>query len=533
MSYSFTEKKRIRKSFAKQKTGLHVPYLLAMQEESYEEFLQKDIIPSKRQNVGLQKAFNDIFPIISNNTLIRLDFISYSLTNPVFEVRECLLRGASYAGKLHAKVRLTVYARDSDHKNILHSAEENVYMGEIPFMTESGSFIINGNERVVVSQLHRSPGVYFEHDGGKNHAANKLLYSARIIPYRGSWLDLEFDAKDLIYFRIDKRRKMDVTLLLKAIGFTRDEMLDLLYDKDKYTIKKGKIHKNIVPERLKGEVARFDVMDKDGNLIIARDKKITTKNVRDLEKSGLKDIIVPVDDLIGRILSSDLLDLETGEVIARSNTIITEEIIKQVIESGVGSIETLYVNDLEHGSYLADTLRNEENSKETAENTIEAVHQIYKMMRPGEPYSEEIANTVFNRTFFSPETYDLSLVGRFKFNSRTYLSELDGKTPAWFKRLLEKAAKDVNNESVLLSPTDILVSLAILIELRNGRGIIDDIDHLGNRRIRGVGELVENQFRLGLSRIDKAVKDKLTQALEEKDLMPNKLISAKPITSSL
>lgn len=533
MSYSFTEKKRIRKSFAKQKTSLKVPYLLAMQEESYNEFLQKDITPSKRQNIGLQKAFNDIFPIISNNTLIRLDFISYSLTEPVFDVRECLLRGASYSGKLHAKVRLSVYARDTDHKTILHSAEENVYMGEIPFMTESGSFVINGNERVVVSQLHRSPGTYFEHDGGKNHAANKLLYSARIIPYRGSWLDLEFDAKDLIYFRIDKRRKMDVTLLLKAIGFTRDDMLDLLYDKDTYTIKKGKIHKSIVPERLKGEVARFDIKDKDGNLIVAKDKKITMKNIRDLEQAGLKDIIVPMDELIGRILSTDLLDLETGEVIAKSNTILTEEIVKQAVESGIKAIETLYVNDLEHGSYLADTLRNEENSKETAENAVEAIHQIYKMMRPGEPYSEEIANTVFMRTFFSTETYDLSLVGRFKFNSRTYLSELDAKTPVWFKKLLEKGLKEKSDDSILMSPLDILTCLAILIELRNGRGVIDDIDHLGNRRIRGVGELVENQFRLGLSRIDKAVKDKLTQALEEKDLLPNKLISAKPITSSL
>lgn len=533
MSYSFTEKKRIRKSFAKQTTGLKVPYLLAMQEESYNEFLQKDIVPGKRQNTGLQKAFNDIFPIISNNTLIRLDFISYGLTDPMFEVRECLLRGASYSGKLHAKIRLTVYARDTDHKTVLHSAEENVYMGEIPFMTESGSFVINGNERVVVSQLHRSPGTYFEHDGGKNHAANKLLYSARIIPYRGSWLDLEFDAKDLIYFRIDKRRKMDVTLLLKAIGFTRDDMLDLLYDKDVYTIKKGKIHKNIVLERLKGEIARFDIKDKDGNLLVSRDKKITMKNIRDLEQAGLKDIVVPTDELIGRIISADLLDLDTGEVIAKSNTILTEEIIKQVIEAGIKSIETLYVNDLEHGSYLADTLRNEENSKETAANVVEAIHQIYKMMRPGEPYSEEIANTVFMRTFFSPETYDLSLVGRFKFNSRTYLSELDAKTPMWFRRLLERGLKEKNDTSTLMSPIDILTCLAILIELRNGRGVIDDIDHLGNRRIRGVGELVENQFRLGLSRIDKAVKDKLTQALEEKDLLPNKLISAKPITSSL
>jgi DNA-directed RNA polymerase subunit beta len=533
MSYSFTEKKRIRKSFAKQQAALHVPYLLAMQKNSYDQFLQNGTAPLKRNNIGLQKAFNDVFPIVSNNSAIRLDFLSYSITDPVFDVRECLLRGVSYAGKLHAKIRLTVFDRESDYKNIVHSVDENVYMGEIPFMTDSCSFIINGNERVVVSQLHRSPGVYFEHDSGKNHSSNKLLYSARIIPYRGSWLDLEFDAKDLIYFRIDKRRKMNITLLLKAIGYTRDEILDVFYDKDSYLIKKGKIYKTIIAERLKGEVARFDITDKEGNLIVAKDKKITTKNIRDLEKTGLKEIEVPIDDLIGRILGSDIVDLDTGEVIAKSNTIINEELIKQVLETGIKSIDTLYVNDLEHGSYLADTLRDEENSKETAQNMTEAIHQIYKMMRPGEPYSEEIANTVFTRTFFNPETYDLSQVGRFKFNSRTYQNELDPKTPAWFARMLSKGISLKSEDNILMSKEDILISLAILIELRNGRGIIDDIDHLGNRRIRGVGELVENQFRVGLSRIDKAVKDKLSQTLEEKDLLPNKLISAKPITSSL
>jgi DNA-directed RNA polymerase subunit beta len=533
MTYSFTEKKRIRKSFAKQPVTTAVPYLLDMQKKSYEEFLQKNVTPAKRENIGLQKSFNDVFPIVSNNQTIRLDFISYSLSNPIFEVRECLLRGVSYSGKLHAKIRLTVFERDSDFKNVLLSSEENVYMGEIPFMTDSCSFIINGNERVVVAQLHRSPGVYFEHDSGKNHSSNKLLYSARIIPYRGSWLDLEFDAKDLIYFRIDKRRKMDITLLLKAIGYTRDDLLDLFYDKDKYTIKRKNIYKNIIGDRLKGEVARFDISDGKDDLIIAKGKKITVKQIRDLEKAGIKEVVVPSEDLVGRILGTDLVDSDTGEVLARSNTIITEDLVKQVLDSGIKVIETLYVNDLEHGSYLADTLRDEESSKETAENVVEAIHQIYKMMRPGEPYSEEIANTVFMRTFFNSETYDLSLVGRFKFNSRIYENESDQRTPAWFKRLLTKAAAAAKLNSNLLNREDILVSLAILIELRNGRGQIDDIDHLGNRRIRGVGELVENQFRVGLSRIDKAVKDKLTQSLEEKDLLPNKLISAKPITSSL
>lgn len=532
MSYSFTEKKRIRKSFAKQPASLKVPYLLAMQKNSYEEFLQHKIQPAKRTNIGLQKAFSDIFPIISNNGATRLDFISYSINNPLFDVHECLLRGVSYAGKLHAKIRLTVFDRETDFKTILHSTEEEVYMGEIPFMTDTASFIINGNERVVVAQLHRSPGVYFEHDHGKNHSANKLLYSARIIPYRGSWLDLEFDAKDLIYFRIDKRRKMTISLLLKAIGYTCDDIVDLFYDKDVYLIKRGRIYKQVIAERLKGETSRFDIVDNEGKLIVAKDKKITTKHIRDLEKAGLSEIEVPIEDLEGRILGADLIEMDTGEVLAKSNTIVTEELVNQVLISSINEIKTLYVNDLEHGSYLADTLRDEEASKETAENQTEAIHQIYKMMRPGEPYSEEIAHTVFVRTFFNPETYDLSQVGRFKFNSRTYLNEKDPKTPQWFRRLVSAMDKPDNSE-ILLTSQDILLSLAILIELRNGRGVIDDIDHLGNRRIRGVGELVENQFRIGLSRIDKAVKDKLTQPLEEKDLLPNKLISAKPITSSL
>ncbi|MEN9946253.1 MAG: DNA-directed polymerase subunit beta, partial [Pseudomonadota bacterium] len=536
MNYSFTEKKRIRKSFAKQPASLKVPYLLAMQKDSYEEFLQQYIKPADRKNIGLQKAFNDIFPIISHNNAIRLDFISYSLTNPIFDVRECLLRGVSYSGKLHAKIRLTVYERDGEFKNILQTAVEEVYMGEIPFMTDTASFIINGNERVVVSQLHRSPGVYFEHDHGKNHSANKLLYSSRIIPYRGSWLDLEFDAKDLIYFRIDKRRKMPVTLLLKALGYTHNDIMDKFFDKDIYKLRRGNIYKEIITERLKGETSRFYILDEEGKVVIAKDKKINSKNIRDLTKLNLTEIQVPreeiVSELEGRILGEDIIDTTNGEILVRSNIILTEDVINQILLSDIAEIKTLYVNDLEHGSYLADTLRDEENSKETADDAIQAIHQIYKMMRPGEPYSEEIASSVFNRTFFDKDTYDLSLVGRFKFNSRTYLGELDPKTPQWFKNIVSELEQPAD-EQILLQHQDILLSLAILIELRNARGVIDDIDHLGNRRIRGVGELVENQFRIGLSRIDKAVKDKLTQTLEERDLFPNKLISAKPITSSL
>ena len=534
MSYSFTEKKRIRKSFAKQPVALEVPYLLSIQRDSYNKFLQQDVSSLKRVESGLQKAFLDIFPIASHNGSIRLDFVSYTITEPIFEVRECLLRGVSYVGKLHVKVKLTIFDKDSHNKKIVHSVTENVYMGEIPFMTNNGSFVINGNERVVVSQLHRSPGVYFEHDSGKNHSANKLLYSVRIIPYRGSWLDIEFDAKDLIYFRIDKRRKISITLLLKALGLTRDDILDTFYEKDMYVIKKNKIFRKLVHSRLKGEVFNFDIVNKQGKILVARDKKITIKNILDIEAAELKEIEISSEYLIGSILAQDLIDSESGEILACGNTILNESIITQLLGSNIKSFDTLYVNDLEYGSYLADTLRDEEGSKETAQNITEAIHQIYKIMRPGEPYSEEIASTIFNRTFFTSESYDLSRVGRFKFNSRTYQYEPDVKSsPKWLLALLNSAKQTMNDKGVILTKEDILLALAILIELRNGRGTVDDIDHLGNRRIRGVGELVENQFRLGLSRIEKAVKDKLSQNLEEKDLLPNKLISAKPITASL
>ena len=538
MGYSFTEKKRIRKSFAKQPITLNVPYLLAMQNESYNDFLQMNMKPSERNNnIGLQKVFRDVFPIISQSGNIVLDFSEYSLSSPYYDIHECLLRGVSYTGKLHAKIKLTLFDRDSNLTKVIHTVEENVYMGEIPFITKNCSFIINGIERVVVSQLHRSPGVYFEHDSGKNNSSNKLLYSARIIPYRGSWLDLEFDSKDLLYFRIDNRRKMNVTLLLKAIGYSRDDILNLFYDKESYTIKNidGNIvlQKEIVLEKLKNEISKTDIKDKNGNIIIEKGRKFNNKTIRMIEQQKLMMLDLPIDDLLGRVLARDLTDDNTGEIIASSNSIITDTIIKQLIACNITELSTLYTNDLEHGAYLSNTLRDEENSKETAQNITEAIHQIYKMMKPGEPYSEEIAALVFNRTFFSSETYDLSDVGRFKFNSRTYQNEYDNRIPNWMKDIIKKTASQVDKKRLVLNKDDLLISLALLIELRNGRGIIDDIDHLGNRRVRGVGELVENQFRIGLSRIDKALKERLSQAIEEKDLMPNKLISAKPINLSL
>jgi len=534
MSYSFTEKKRIRKSFAKQLTSIkpfEAPYLLNMQRDSYVDFLQADITPNQRKNVGLQKALNDAFPIVSNNGLVRLDFMGYTLQRPIFDQQECMMRGISYSGKLHAKIRMTMF--DRENNNVLFSNEEDVYMGEIPYMTDSCSFIINGNERVVVIQLHRSPGIYFEHDGGKNHISNKLLYSSRIIPYRGSWLDLEFDAKDLVYFRVDKRRKMNITLLLKALGYSRDSILEIFYDKDEYKVKNGAVYKTLDLGKLKGETAEIDIVDKDGNILVAKGKKFTAKSIKEIKAADIQEIKLGFDDLDGKILATDLVDLDTGEVIAVANEVIGEEIIGKIVQASIKVIDVLYVNDLDLGSYISDTLRDEEASKESATNKIEAIHQIYKMMRPGEPYSEEMAESVFTRTFFDLETYDLSEVGRFKFNARTYLNDLNKNAPAWFTKLYDLCRKNVNNNSNILINQDIIMAIAYLVELRNGRGIIDDIDHLGNRRIRGVGELVENQFRAGLSRIEKAVKDRLSQPLEENEVFPNRIISAKPITASL
>jgi len=534
-SYSFNEKKRIRKSFAKTRLDLNVSEeqdLLATQYESYRQFLQMEIEPDKRANVGLQKVFKDVFPITSNNGLVQLDFISYRLVAPVYNEREALVRGMSYVGKIHVKLRMTIFEKD-DRKNIVEVKNEEVYISEIPFMTEKSAFVINGHERVVVSQLHRSPGIYFEHDEGKNHASNKLIYIAKIIPYYGNWLDIEFDAKDVMYFRIDKRRKMSVTILLKALGYTRENILEFFYDHEEYNTKKGKIYKTIDLKTIKGEVATSDIcIPKTDKVIVAKGKKILAKHVKEIEQAGIKEIEVEVPDLDGKILAADVYN-DDRELIVQSNTILDENSVALMLKHDVYTFKTLYVNDIECGSYLADTLRAEEASKESANTQEEAVHIIYNMLRPGEPYSVDIATTTFKRTFFSPEYYDLSEVGRFKFNSRTYNYDFDARTSSWFKRLLAMVKRNQKATQTILSPSDILITVAILIELRNGHNFVDDIDHLGNRRIRSVGELIENQFRIGLVRIEKSIKEKFAQHLEEKDLVISKLLSAKPISSNL
>jgi len=507
MSYSFTEKKRIRKSFAKRIGALPVPFLLSTQLESYSAFLQAQVVPEERKNEGLQAAFNSIFPIESHNKFARLDFVSYNLGIPPFDVKECQQRGLTYAAPLRARVRLTILDKEASKPTVKEVRENEVYMGEIPLMTHTGSFVINGTERVIVSQLHRSPGVFFEHDRGKTHSSGKLLFSARVIPYRGSWLDFEFDAKDFVYFRIDRRRKMPVTILLKSLGYTQEQILAMFFEFDAFHLGKKGIQFEVVPERLRGEIARFDINTKSGKLIVARDKRITVRHIREMQEAGIKKLAVEDEFLLGRVLAHDVVDQDSGEVIASANDEITEATLTKLQEAGVGEIKTLYTNDLDRGAYISQTLRADETTDQWTARVA-----IYRMMRPGEPPTEDAVESLFQGLFFNEERYDLSNVGRMKFNRRVGREELTG--------------------AGTLSSEDIVAVIQILVELRNGRGEVDDIDHLGNRRVRAVGELAENQFRAGLARVERAVKERLGQA-EADNLMPHDLINAKPISAAV
>ncbi|KXW56071.1 DNA-directed RNA polymerase subunit beta [Ferrovum sp. PN-J185] len=506
MSYSFTEKKRIRKSFAKRQSILEVPFLLATQLDSYSEFLQAEVVPNNRKSQGLEAAFRSIFPIISHSGNASLEYVSYQLGDPAFDVIECQQRGMTYASPLRARVRLKIMDREASKPTVKEVKEQEVYMGEIPLMTKNGSFVINGTERVIVSQLHRSPGVFFEHDRGKTHSSGKLLFSARIIPYRGSWLDFEFDPKDYLYFRVDRRRKMPVTILLKALGYTPEQILESFFAFDSFQMDKNTISMELVPERLRGDVARFDISAK-GKVIVPRDKRITVKHIREMEQAGLKRIEVPEDFLLGRAIAHNIIDTETGELIAQANDEITEATLTKLNAAGVKEFKTIYTNDLDQGPYISQTLRVDDTADQMAARVA-----IYRMMRPGEPPTEEAVKALFQGLFFSEERYDLSTVGRMKFNRRVGRNELTG--------------------SAVLSNDDIVAVIKILVELRNGRGEIDDIDHLGNRRVRSVGELAENQFRSGLVRVERAVKERLSQA-ESENLMPHDLINAKPISAAI
>jgi DNA-directed RNA polymerase subunit beta len=508
MAYSFTEKKRIRKDFGKRQTILDVPYLLSIQLDSYRKFLQVEDGDAKRDEIGLHAAFKTVFPIVSYSGNAALEYVSYRLGEPVFDVKECQMRGLTYAAPIRVKVRLVIYDKEASGtpKPVKDIREQEVYLGEMPLMTDHGTFVINGTERVIVSQLHRSPGVFFDHDKGKTHSSGKLLFSARIIPYRGSWLDFEFDPKDSVFARIDRRRKLPVTIILRALGMTNEEMLDTFFESNEFFLSSKDIRMGLVPGRLRGETAMFEI--KLGRKVIVEEgRRITAKHVREMEQSKIDTLVVPAEYLEGKILAHDVIDTETGELLAAANAELSVEMIELLISKGIDKIRTLYVNDLDRGPYISNTL-----NIDPSTTRLEALVEIYRMMRPGEPPTKDAAENLFQNLFFNSDRYDLSAVGRMKFNRRV--------------------GRDTSEGSGVLENPDILDVLKTLIDIRNGYGTVDDIDHLGNRRVRSVGEMAENAFRVGLVRVERAVKERLTQA-ETEGLMPQEMINAKPVAAAV
>jgi DNA-directed RNA polymerase subunit beta len=517
MAYSYTEKKRIRKSFAQLPTVMDVPYLLAIQVDSYEQFLQEHKKPKGRENIGLQAAFTSIFPIESHTGNAELQFVEYYLGAPEFDVRECITRGSTYAAPLRVKIRLVIKDKDVKDKDakaaIKDIREQSVYMGEIPLMTENGTFVINGTERVIVSQLHRSPGVFFDHDKGKSHSSGKVLYNARIIPYRGSWLDFEFDAKDLVFARIDRRRKLLATVILHAIGMNTQQILDAFYEKSRVYKGAEQFEIDLIADRLRGEMAQFDIVSPEGEVIVEQGKRINARGIRKIEQAGMTKLPVPDEYLYERILAQDIV--VDDEVIARANQLIDHETLVKISNNGIKEFDILFTNDIDHGSYIADTLR-----ADTAMSREEALIEIYKVMRPGEPPTLETAEKLFESMFFNADRYDLSNVGRMKFNRRLGRPYEPTNDP------------DLQRERSVLTNDDIIDVLKTLIEIRDGRGEVDDIDHLGNRRVRSVGEMTENQFRVGLVRVERAVKERLSNA-ESDNLSPQDLINSKPVAAAI
>ncbi|MFC6438846.1 DNA-directed RNA polymerase subunit beta [Bowmanella sp. JS7-9] len=503
MVYSYSEKKRIRKSFGKRPQVLEIPYLLSIQLDSFKRFIEMD----QEGNYGLEAAFRSVFPIKSYSGSSELQYVSYRLGEPVFDVNECQIRGVTYSAPLRVKLRLVLFDRDAAPGTVKDIKEQEVYMGEIPLMTDNGTFVINGTERVIVSQLHRSPGVFFDHDKGKTHSSGKVLYNARVIPYRGSWLDFEFDPKDNLFVRIDRRRKLPASIILRALDMSTEEILDNFFEKVPVRIVDGKFLVELVPDRLRGEVAKFDIKDNDGNVIIEEGRRISARHTNQLKKANVTELEVPAEYLLGRVVARAYMNEDTGEVIVHANDELTLEKLNNLSTSGITSFDTLYINELDHGSYISDTLRIDSSS-----NRLEALVEIYRMMRPGEPPTKDAAEALFENLFFSEERYDLSSVGRMKFN----------------RRLLRE---DETGEGTL-DKSDIIDVMKQLIAIRDGKDEVDDIDHLGNRRIRSVGEMAENQFRVGLVRVERAVKERLS--LGDLDaIMPQDLINAKPISAAV
>ena len=505
MAFSYTEKKRVRRSFEKISSVMDLPNLLATQLESYEHFLQRKADPLKRNNQGLELVINSIFPIESHNGLARMECTSYELGEPIYDERECKLKGITYEASLH--INCDLFFIDKETEKLKEGKSQKVYLGTVPLMTDHGSFVINGTERVVVSQLHRSPGLFFDHDKGKSHSSGKVLYGARVIPYRGSWLDFEFDAKDLVYVRIDRRRKLYASILLKALGFSNQGILECFYETEIFKVKPNNTYQlQLIPKRLMGRVTPMDISYR-GEVIVKKGERISARHIRKIESTNIKHLEYEQNSMEGLVLAKDIVDKTTGEILIECNSVIDEELLDILQTLGLKEVQTLYINDLESGPYMADTLR-----ADSTTNDIEALVEIYRMMRPGEPPTKEAATTLFNSLFFNPERYDLSDVGRMKFNKRLGRPSIEGNS--------------------VLENEDIVDALKTLVAIRNGKEQVDDIDHLGNRRVRSVGEMVSNQYRIGLIRVERAVRERLTTA-DTDDLGPQDLINAKPVSAAI
>ncbi|MCZ4339689.1 DNA-directed RNA polymerase subunit beta [Shewanella colwelliana] len=503
MVYSYSEKKRIRKDFGKRPQVLDIPYLLSIQLDSFKKFTDQD--PTGER--GLEAAFRSVFPIKSFSGNSELQYVSYKLGEPVFDVKECQIRGVTYSAPLRVKLRMVLYDREAAPGTVKDIKEQEVYMGDIPLMTDNGTFVINGTERVIVSQLHRSPGVFFDHDRGKTHSSGKVLYNARIIPYRGSWLDFEFDPKDALFVRIDRRRKLAASIILRALDYSTQDILDLFFERVQYKIKKDTLVMELVADRLRGETASYDIKDAEGTILVEKGRRITARHIKQLEKTNTTELEVPVEYISGKISAQDYIDPDTGEVLVSANAEISLEDLAKLSMAGIKEIDTLFINELDHGAYISDTLR-----IDSTTNRLEALVEIYRMMRPGEPPTKDAAEALFQNLFFSEERYDLSKVGRMKFNRRLSIDDDEG--------------------TGILTKEDIVAVMQNIIKIRNGNDEVDDIDHLGNRRIRSVGEMAENQFRVGLVRVERAVRERLSLG-DLNELMPQDLINAKPISAAV
>ena len=505
---------RMRHSFGKIEHILEIPNLIDIQKRSYDKFLQTDVHRDERENIGLQGVFNSVFPIRDFNGTSELVFSGYTLERPKYDVDECRQRGMTYAAPIKVTIQLIIYdtGGDSTERAVRDIKEQEVYFGEIPLMTVNGTFIINGTERVVVSQLHRSPGVFFDHDRGKTHSSGKLLYQARIIPYRGSWLDFEFDPKDLLYVRIDRRRKMPATVLLKALGYNTQQLLNYYYDTETiYILSKDQYAKSIEYDLLPGQRATHDISVGE-DVLVRKNRKFTRAAIRKLKSAGLDYLPIDFTEVIGKVAAEDVIDEDTGEILLAVNEEVTEARIDALREAGINEFKVLFIDGLNVGSYLRDTLL-----VDKVQSQDEGILEIYRRLRPGDPPTLDTARNLFNNLFFNPERYDLSQVGRLKLNYKFYKETEEEEKPAL--------------DHTVLTNTDILDTVKNLIELKNGRGSVDDIDHLGNRRVRAVGELMENQYRIGLVRMERAIKERMNMSQEIETLMPHDLINAKPVSA--